>query len=408
MLFFSCTNDEIALENNKTISDSTLKQQIGNSPLLYSQSELIIQYKHGTPDTTKNMLRRFYSVFSYETCHRCPDRNIEKWFFGGNIDIEPKKQAIEDGDDIPGIYSNAILDVDYEFTFSLDMDSSYMGTDIDFSYESYIKPYNNGITIAVLDTGIDTNLPLFKDGITPSKFLYKAPDYEEGLSGWDFVNTDHNSYDDNLGKHGTIVTSIIVRRLKSLGINHQILPLKVCDNNGETKYFGLVCALNDALNKADIVQMSLGWYDDGFGDFTNTIFSNLLNEHSDVMVVASAGNSNNNNDSTFHYPSSYKHNNIIAVAATNSDFSGVAWFSNYGANNVDYYAPGEDILFEGYNVDGTSFAAPVVAAEIAKIINFDPYASPDSIINQLNLSAIDCPLSFFEGKPTKYNKVINP
>jgi len=407
MLFFSCSNDDALLTNDtKTIRDSKTSQA---STITYANDRLIIQYHPGTSLTSKTILRQFYGVFSFEICHNCPDKSIEMWFFGGNINLEPKKSAIISSvppPPIPG--SEGIMDADYEFGFTLDMSSPSIGSSTDFGYETYVKDTNNGITIAILDSGIDTNFPLFNDDGVPIKFLYKSPDTEEGASGWDFFNNDHNAYDDNLAKHGTAVAYIINEELDEVGVNHQILPLKVSDSNGNASYFSVICALNDALNKADVVQMSLGWYDDGYGDFVNTIFSNLLNAHSNVIVVTSAGNNGSNNDSLIHYPSSYSQNNVIAVAATNTSLSQIATFSNYGVNSVDFFAPGENIPFEGYGIDGTSFAAPIVAAEVVKIIDAYGDVSPEFIINKLILSGEDCSVSFVGEKPTKYNKLINP
>ena len=403
MVVFSCSNDD-ALLTNETKVVSNLKAAQG-STVTYSNDELVIQYKPGTSDSVKNMLRQFYNVFSYEVCHRCPDESIEKWFFTDSIGIEPRKQSMEaeiDDEDIEGI-----LEVDYEFTFTEDEDLPTIGGATDFGYEPYIKAANSGITIAIIDSGIDTNLPSFNEGTSVNEFLYRAPASDEGLSGWDFVNYDHNPFDNNNAKHGTMIAEMIYSEIKDT-IAHQILPFKVSNNIGEIKYFALVCALNDALNKADVVQMSLGWYDDGFGDFTNTIFSNLLDAHSDVIVVTSAGNAGTDNDIDKHYPSSYSQNNVIAVAAVNTNLTSIAWFSNYGSTSVDFFAPGEHIYFEGYYMDGTSFAAPVVTTKVVKIISEAPTeieVTPDYILGKLFLSGTTFSVT---GKPTKYNKLITP
>src|SRR5207244_2542764 len=85
-----------------------------------------------------------------------------------------------------------------------------------------------------------------------------------------------------------------------------------------------------------------------------------------VVLVASAGNQNTQ---TPQFPASVS--SVIAVAATNlTDVK--ASFSNYGSN-VYVTAPGVNIISAypgGYYsvVSGTSFSAPIVAAEAALIM----------------------------------------
>ena len=104
---------------------------------MYSQDELIIQYKPGTPETMKYTIRESHGIDGdnvnplqgfgiFEIC-RCNDQDIEKWIFPpGTISIEPKKQVI---DSEIGTETFGILDVDYEFVYGFDVDSPIVGTD---------------------------------------------------------------------------------------------------------------------------------------------------------------------------------------------------------------------------------------------------------------------------------------
>lgn len=399
---FSCNKEEhlVHLEGPQQLliseNPSIVKYQTGgayNIPI-YAQNELIVLYEPGVDDSTKMFLRQLHDVLNYEVCQLCPDESIEKWFFDAGILIEPKKQAIE-------TYGGGVAVVDYEFGFTSELGGIEVGTSVDSTYTSLIVPTNSGVTIAVLDTGFDPFFPFWDDDEgTPIPMLYNASEMAAGeeLSGWDYVDYDHNPFDDNPGKHGTAISFIFQNILSSAGIPFQILPLKICNAVGETSYFKFLCASKYAFERADVVQMSLGWYDDGFGDFENTIYNYLLGEYSNVIVVASAGNEASDNDEVAHYPSSYETENMIAVAAMNATETDAAYFSNYGAWSVDFLAVGEGIPFYDYEYDlmepglaGTSFAAPQVAAMVAKYLSYDDSLSPLELLGELVEAGLPVP-----------------
>lgn len=423
---FSCSNDDTfknvnsaeKKEDATVQKPNTNQKNSQNNGLQYSRSTLIIQYKNGTSDSIKNAIRANYGITqnTYEIC-RCDNEDIEKWAFSGGINIEPKKLLIE-GEPIGG-ESFGILDVDYEFIFGFEMNDSTGGAS-DIGYESYIKDGNGGITIAVLDTGLATGLTVFNDGTEPTQFLYDATATALGeeKSGWDFVNKEPNTYDDDPNKHGSIISFQINSALTSQNVAHQILPIKIANKYGKISYFNALCGTLRAFEIADVINMSFGWYGDPFGDFANTIFENLIETHSNVIVVASAGNSNNDNDMKPHYPSSFPQKNIISVASSNETLDKVSSFSNYGSISVDFFAQGEGIPFYGSFVEGTSFAAPQVAIEVARLFYEYGILSPETLRMQLSMSGIPVSESFKHQvypdtgeeiyKNTFYNKLIIP
>lgn len=372
----------------------------------YAKDRLVVQFKAGLSAAKKVSLRRLYRVQEYISCALCPDGAIELWIFGSGINIENQSISIQSGSGGP---EGLILNVDYEFNFSIENEGN---TGIDGSYvtsfTSQIVPENTGVTLAVLDTGVDVNFPVFD---TP--FLYNAQfDAVAGeTSGWDFVNNNDNCYDDYPLVHGTMVTYIINSRLKALGIPHQIIPVKVSDHNGVASYFNILCGLNYALPRANIVQMSLGWYDfDNTDNFEDDIFTNLIESYENqTLVVTSAGNNSYDNDVIAHYPSNYPTENVLAIAAANQTLSNNADFTNFGRTTVDFYAPGEHVTF--YDMDmtavyisGTSFAAPYAAARAAQIMHYSGMSLPPSaVIGIINDSAL--PISY--SKLVKYRKLID-
>jgi subtilisin family serine protease len=118
------------------------------------------------------------------------------------------------------------------------------------------------IIVAVLDTGIDTNLvdPAYLWEETAGTAIAEC--YKEQKTGWNFMSGNTDFQDDHAGRHGTVVSQYIINEFKQSKENRvKIMPLKTHDKNGEGDLFGIICAIHFAIAKgARIINASWGFY----------------------------------------------------------------------------------------------------------------------------------------------------
>jgi serine protease len=238
----------------------------------------------------------------------------------------------------------------------------------------------NGVTVAVIDTGITRVRDLVETKFVP---------------GYDFVNDKVEAKDDN--GHGTHVAGTIAQATNNsygvAGIAYEasLMPLKVLSNHGGGTVADIAEAIKFAAdNGADVINMSLG----GGGE-SHLMKSAIEYAHrKGVVIIAAAGNENQNSAS---YPARYPH--VIGVSALGPDTL-KAPYSNFGAG-VDISAPGGSdagkILQATIDVDnkgvevflgfqGTSMAAPHVAG-VAALVKATGVKDPDDILKILKQSA---------------------
>lgn len=272
-----------------------------------------------------------------------------------------------------------------------------------------IETGNSGITIAVIDTGVEWNHPDLAANIwnNSDEIINGIDDDNNGfiddIRGWDFVNNDANPIDDE--GHGTHVSGIAAAvSNNSIGVagmcwNCRIMPVKSLDSSGQGSSEDAADAIIYAANNsANILSMS----------FVGYTYSNLIKDALDyayskgVVLIAAAGNENADNLS---YPAGY--DNVISVSAINNTNS-KAYFSNYGGW-VDIAAPGVDILstYHGLYIreTGTSMAAPYVSGVAALLLSKDPTLSQEEIREIIKNSAkpINSPSYMGYGRINAYN-----
>jgi hypothetical protein len=188
----------------------------------------------------------------------------------------------------------------------------------------------NEVIVAVIDTGVDINHPDLVGRTVP---------------GWDFFNKNSSVYDEEDGDfHGTHVAGTIAASANSIGVsgvapNVKIMPIKFLGPGGMGYTSDAILAINYAKSHgAQVINASWG----GEGGLDDAALNAAIVD-SGIIFVASAGNNGWNNDFNLSSPANLSAPNIISVAAIDNRGS-LAWFSNYGALNVDVGAPGVDIL----------------------------------------------------------------
>jgi major intracellular serine protease len=224
-----------------------------------------------------------------------------------------------------------------------------------------------GIVIAVIDTGVDTEHPDLKDQIIGGRNF--TTDY----------NGDPKVFTDNNG-HGTHVSGIIAARLNNEGVvgvapKASILSLKVLTAEGMGDYEWIINAINYAVNwrgpeneRVRVISMSLG----GPEDVTELHKAIQHAVNNDVSVVVAAGNEGDNQEDTFEYSYPGSYNEVIQVGAVDHHLA-LASFTNTNTE-VDLVAPGVEVLStyldnQYASLSGTSMATPHIAGAIALLIN---------------------------------------
>ncbi|WP_165985672.1 S8 family serine peptidase [Streptomyces sp. YIM 98790] len=228
-----------------------------------------------------------------------------------------------------------------------------------------------GVRIAVLDTGIDTGHPDLAGGrVIAERNFSGSPDARD-RSG-----------------HGTHVASTAAGtgaksggRYTGVAPGAELISAKVLGDDGWGQISAIVDGMEWAVGQgADIVNLSLGWYDTpGIDPLEEAV--NRLSETSDALFVAAAGNSD-----TGLLGSPASADAALAVGAVDSA-DALAGFSGHGGSESgavkpDLTAPGVGIgaaaaegsvaeqegtpVMDGYTaISGTSMAAPHVAGAAA-------------------------------------------
>ncbi|MBG0856623.1 type VII secretion-associated serine protease mycosin [Streptomyces spinoverrucosus] len=251
-----------------------------------------------------------------------------------------------------------------------------------------------GITVAVLDTGVDDEHPDLAGNVLPTK---------------DMVGFGAGRGDRAWARHGTAMAGIIAGHghgagnadgVMGIAPEAKILPVRVILEDGDpargkarkTRGNALADGIRWAADQgADVINLSLG--DDSASAHPEPAEDEAVQYalRKGSVVVASAGNGGEKGDH-ISYPAAYP--GVIAATAvdkfgTRASFSTRRWYATVSAPGVDVVIADPDRkYYEGW---GTSAAAAFVSGAVALVKAAHPGLTPAQIKRLLEDTARDAP-----------------
>lgn len=268
------------------------------------------------------------------------------------------------------------------------------GLDAMHTQQAWRTTKGKGITVAVLDTGVDARHPDLAGNV---------------LAGKDMVGFGASRGDRAWARHGTAMAGIIAGHGHGagdadgvLGIapEAKVLPVRVILEDGDSARSKARNTRGNALAEgirwatdhgADVINLSLG--DDSKSAHPEPAEDEAVQYalKKGAVVVASAGNGGEKGDH-ISYPAAYP--GVIAATAvdrygTRASFSTRRWYATVSAPGVDVViADPDDRYYEGW---GTSAASAFVSGAVALVKAAHPGLSPAQIKQLLEDTARNVP-----------------
>ncbi|MFJ9902921.1 type VII secretion-associated serine protease mycosin [Streptomyces sp. NPDC101152] len=268
------------------------------------------------------------------------------------------------------------------------------GLDAMHTQQAWRTTKGKGVTVAVLDTGVEADHPDLVGNVLPAK---------------DMIGFGASQGDRDWARHGTAMAGIIAGHghgpgdsdgVMGVAPEAKILPVRVILEDGDAARGQARSTRGNALAEgirwaadhgADVINLSLG--DDSASAHPEPAEDEAVQYalKKNVTVVASAGNGGKKGDHT-SYPAAYP--GVIAATAvdrfgTRADFSTRRWYATVSAPGVDIVIADPDHrYYEGW---GTSAASAYVSGAVALIKAARPGLTPAQIKQLLENTARDAP-----------------
>ncbi|MFE1861784.1 type VII secretion-associated serine protease mycosin [Streptomyces anandii] len=261
--------------------------------------------------------------------------------------------------------------------------------------EAWRTTKGKGVTVAVLDTGVEADHPDLSGNVLPAK---------------DMIGFGAQPGDRNWARHGTAMAGIIAGHGHGAGDSDgvmgiapeaRILPVRVILEDGDPARARARTTRGNALadgirwaadHGADVINLSLG--DDSVSAHPEPTEDEAVQYalRKGVVVVASAGNGGEKGDH-ISYPAAYP--GVIAATAvdrygTRAAFSTRRWYATISAPGVDVVIADPDHkYYEGW---GTSAASAFVSGVVALVKSAHPGLTPAQIKKLLEDTARNAPV----------------
>lgn len=233
----------------------------------------------------------------------------------------------------------------------LDGEGAYHEPSPGIHYKDMTSPDRQEETVvAVVDTGIDYT----HEDLADHMWINPYPSSLAGTYGYDYGDHDSDPMDEDEDGHGThcagIISAVSDNQTGIRGIsNARLMALKVFNSAGEASDSSIVGAFNYIYQAqslgVNIAAINCSW---GGGGATSASLRSLIEKIGEKggLFIFSAGNYSTNRDSApgkLSCPYDLDSNYVVTVGASDGNDK-KAYFSDYGKNTVDLFAPGERIF----------------------------------------------------------------
>jgi subtilisin family serine protease len=394
----------------------------------YVPGEVLVRYRDGTSASERAQAR---SEQAATLERKLPLKNTELLKLEPGDSVRETAKDLEDQSDVVYAQPNFIRTADsvtpndpsFGQLWGLDNQgqaingvSGLADADIDAPEAWGATTGNPNVTVAVVDTGVDSSRPDLApnlwtnpgetgtDSHGDDKKSNGVDDDSDGKvddwQGWDFVFGDTVPNDPN--GHGTHVSGTIGARgndgtgVAGVTWSSKIMPVRVLGSNGSGNDANVAAGfVFAAQHGAKVVNASLG------GDGDPTVLAAAIAQSPNTLFVVAAGNSSADVDTSPEYPCAIPAPNVVCVAAT-TQTDGLASFSNYGSQGVDLAAPGVRVLStcppgasgiqcpsSGFKyLSGTSMATPHVSG-VAALVDADQPGASVAQVKETLLDSVD-------------------